>query len=303
MCINVCLNLSLSGCAAPAPDFAEQNFVPQKDVLASSLYIEGQNLLRSGRYIDAEMRFRQAEYLFPEAENIKSQLALTLKNAGLYSEALSIYQALITRNPKMIDYHFAYADALYKAGKYDNALLEFDKARLAFEAKKDLTKAANTARSQAAILFQIGKEVSALCLSNEAYEYTPIQDELLRHARLLMALGYFNQVDAILAAFVSDASILIDPKILKLAAFAKHALGELTKYKELSFRIEQLRISGVEPDLEMQVLVLLNRTNNQAESESDVDLVIPTINDGLMLYWPVTLISAWESFLASRVEG
>jgi tetratricopeptide (TPR) repeat protein len=300
---------ALFSCAPPSPEFEKQEFVPKRDILANSYYREGADMYKAGRMMDAEMRMRQALYLFPEADNIKSSLALVLKSSGLYDEANSIYKELIKRYPEAYDYQFALADSYYRERRFEDAAVVFKKAMAGYELLPDIGKASQAARSLASIYFLEGEEIKALCSSSEAFTYSAAADQAVRHIRLLLAAGDYGTAEQVIAPLIEKTSDVKDPSLLKLAALVFIGTGnipETKKYLDLAYENQTAGLKDADAELGMIRRLIDFKypdenadTDEEAEEkkkEKDEEKTI-VFNEENLLYWPVPLVNIYYEYL------
>lgn len=314
----MCAAFFIQSCALPRPEFEDQQFVPKKDVISASLVNDGLALYRAGRMQDAELKFRAANYLYPEAENIRANLALTLKSLGLRDEAFSIYEELIKSNPKRIDYRFALADGYYQFKDYPRALKLFRQVFEDYVANSEFAKAVAAARTISSIYFLTGDHQGALCYSSVALDLGPGRPEMIRHVRVLTAVGLFKEADALLQGLIAaEPPALEDVMVLKQLAISKYAL----KDSENAFKYTDLAQSGSisleEQDAELLFLSYLMRTElekqkaaqkekeggEDGDEKSDEELEkeraelvkVRNMNPLISLYWPYNLLEAYHA--------
>src|SRR5262245_5041245 len=104
-----------AGCALPPDCTHQQSFVPQAQLVGVDLAREGLGLLSARRYADAEERFLQPLYLYPNADNLRVNLAAAYEGSQLYPEAIKILSALVKKNPQNIDYNAGLGRVLFSA--------------------------------------------------------------------------------------------------------------------------------------------------------------------------------------------
>lgn len=291
-----------TGCAAPAPEFERQQFVPKIEIVVNSLYQEGVRLYRAGRFIDAELKLRQAIYLFPTADNITANLALVLKNSGMLDEAVSIYRSLIEKYPKVYDYKFSLADAALRKGENEKAYRLFREAMLGFEAAGDTVNAAQTARHLATLYFIAGDEENALCYSAIAMTYLPTAEQQFRHIKLLNSAGYTEKAVAAIKPFLTDLSAVKDPSLLKLAAITFYPSDVEDSKKFLQLAVDyQSSASTIDAELETLRRVYAFKfpepaAEEELETEEEEEEAVIVFNEQAVLYWPVELEVAYREY-------
>ena len=301
-CTLVFITFLCTSCAAPAPEFERQDFVSRREIVANSLYQQAVASLRSGRLIDAELRMLQALYLFPDAHNIRANLALILKSNSLYEEAAKIYTDLIRLFPDVIEYRFALAENYYFQKEYSTAINNFESVMLAFEKENDNAKASLTARTLAALNFTIGNEQQAFCYSEQALVYQGSQDQIIRHARILLAIGYYKDAQNILSPLLQSLAELRDPAVLKLGAIIHYANLEFEEARKLlQLALDYQGADTKEPELETIRRVFSHKfpedvSSEDEEVQEEVKLVF---NEQLTLYWPHNLLQDYYDYKES----
>lgn len=299
----------LLSCALPSPEYENQTFVPKKDILANSIYQEGVELYKAGRMIDAELKLRQALYLYPQAENIKANLALILKSNSLFKEANDIYLDLIKRYPEAYDYQFALADSYYRERRFKEANRMYQKAMLGYETLPDFGKAAQAARSMASVYFLQGGEEDALCSSNEAHVYTPGQEQMIRHIRLLLATGYSQLADQSLSPLVQNTEEIKDPSLLKLSAlvfFGDNKLAETKTFLDLAYESQTAGLKESDAELEILRRIIAYKYpeekkegEDEPEEKEEKEIVF---NEHNLLYWPLNLVELYHEYMAEKAK-
>lgn len=314
------LILFLVSCALPSPEYETQDFIPREDILANSLYQDGVEMYRAGRFMDAELKLRQASFLFPQAENIRSNLALILKSNGNYVEANNIYLDLIKRYPEAYDYQFALADSYFREKRFKEASKYFEKAILNYEAFPDPTKAAQAARSLASLKFLEGDEPGALCGSMDALVYSPSSDQVIRHIKILLALGYYEQAHQNLLPLVANPSDVKDPVLLRLAALTFASIEKIDEAKKFVDLANESQAAGLK-DTDAELLRISEvmaykfppeKKEGEEESEEEENAKAEEakknviFNEQNLLYWPANMLELYQEYqakiLAEKVE-
>lgn len=302
--ISLLFVILLGGCAPPAPEFVKQDFVPIKDVVAASIYDQGLAYLKGARFIDAEMKFRAALSFFPKAENIWSNLALSLKGIGLYDESISIYTDLIKRNEKFVDYKFALADAYFRSEHFKESFKLYNEAMLAYEAQNLAANAAAAARTLSTSYLQVGQEEKALCFSQQALVYLPTNDESVRHAKLLLALGFYKDAAVIVDAIIQATPDIRDINTLKVEALSKAANGDMEQSKRyVDAAVEYTGAGDIDPEILALSLILETPEDADKEKESDdseAKRELPVLLSPVLIYWPPELVVKYQAKLDAQ---
>jgi tetratricopeptide (TPR) repeat protein len=95
---------------------------------AASLYNEGLDLVVRGDYAGAVDIFREALKLDPDFHEASFNLAVTYQKLGLQSNAETVLEDLVTKEPGNAEYFFALGNARFYQGHYSNAARAFRSA-------------------------------------------------------------------------------------------------------------------------------------------------------------------------------
>ncbi len=302
--------LLFCSCASPVPDFEKQTFIPKREVVVNSLYQEGIAQYRSGRFIDAELKMRQAIYLYPEAENLRSNLALILKSSGLYEESNQIYLDLIQRYPEAYDYKFALAESYHRQKKNQESSALFRELMYDFEKLPEISKAAHSARSLANLYFIEGYEVDSYCSSAEAFMYSADADQRVRHIRILLALGYSKQAEEMLLPLIEQPSDIKDLAILKLASLVYFGVNDIEQSKKFMTLAKENQTAGLkEFDAELEKIrqIILDKypdektpeeleLEKEREEQEEEELPELIFSEQSLLYWPAGLVELYYEY-------
>lgn len=203
--ILVCILVVLSGCALPPPDITTGGFVTGDELEATGLVREGLGFLKQSRYVDAELSFRRASYLFPDADNVRENLAIALMGSQQFVEADDIFVALVKKYPQGARHRANLAQSYYQQRRYQESIALFETAlELAFS-RRDFVLGATVLRSLAAVSDAIGNGVDALCYSQEALALKNDGLEALSHARLLLEHNRHSEVIGLLSQVTTVA--------------------------------------------------------------------------------------------------
>ena len=292
------LALTLVSCAAPAPEREPQTFVSDRELTAVSLVREGLDFYRRSRFVDAELKLRQAHYLFPEADNIKLNLAIVLTEQSQFDESKQIFAELLVKDPISVDYNLGLAKVYFAAGEYQSALDQYQKSELLAVDANQMAKATTLARSAAAVAFRIGEEELARCASEEAYDYAKSPEELAKHAKMLIALGDLNSASAVLEG--SDQNIEENAKLANKMALVQLGLGNRDQAHTLTTIASDLGLDDAAEGFENKLLQALFEPATEAEAlaaqKEDAERVI---EGPASLYLPLPLLDE----LAKKTES
>ncbi len=297
------LVLMLTSCALPVPPGQELgDFVPPEEQLLVSLALEGVGYFNNSRFVDAELRFRQALYLNPELINIKANLAASLERVGNYEEAEDLYRELIEKDPKSVPYELGLGRVFASAGRYQEALQQFEKGKVKAIDAADTANWANAARSQASVSFTIGDEESAECYSSEALGQRGQADEALRHVRLLVAGGKLSDATEVIFNVATALGLEKHPTILHdraMISFEHREYADALAFEDLAGLT-----GGIDPAILFEMNMVRNfsllqlpekreQTDFDEDAEEEFYEMLVDLRDGntaMSLYWPASLV-------------
>ena len=95
---------------------------------AASIYNEGLDLAVRGDYAGAVDKFREALKEDPDLHEASFNLAVTYQKLGLHSNAETVLEDLVTKEPGSAGYWFALGNARFYQGDYSNAARAFRRA-------------------------------------------------------------------------------------------------------------------------------------------------------------------------------
>ena len=281
--------LALWGCAMPPQEQAERA-VPERDLNAVSLAREGLSLYQRTRFAEAELKFRQALYLFPEATNLRENLAAALEGTLQFDEAADIYSQLLQREPESIRYRMALARVSAAAGMTERARQLYGEGFDRAIERGDEGRAGDVARSFASFLYQRGREEDARCFSELAAHYRKTTQQQAAHARMLNASGYFLKA-------LSFTALSSDPQAKLERALAFVGVGDLTA--AMRDAQDVLEADGADPIAlaEARSLeALLARAQRESLAEGDEAALedLPTLSDETLVVWPPIMVAYYR---------
>lgn len=312
----------LHGCVI-VPDTREhQEFVGDREIEGVNLVRKGLSSFQRSRFIDADFAFRQALYLYPDLNNVKFNLALTLEQLGLFEEAESILQGLMKDKAEALAYLDALGHIYYSAERYGEAEKLYQQSLdLALE-REDNARAAVISRSLAVLYYKIGREEEALCASLNAFAFQNNLEQVKRHARLLNSLAFYARALSAVEQYWKGkvdrtGPNSFEPELVQQAALAHFGLGQ---FEESINVIEPIRTKpGLDPVLvseldaihflaerrqrETEGASAVNDSEDEAEEDEEIpQLLLSDLSDERLLYWPGELIEAAEEFRLTQVE-
>ncbi|MBX7136665.1 MAG: tetratricopeptide repeat protein [Oligoflexia bacterium] len=303
------LFLLLAGCAAPIDRHA-QSFVAPRELTAIALVREGNNLFGQSRYTDAELKYRQGLYLYPQARNVRTNLAYSLIKQGQFQEGIAIYSDLLSSAPDSFELLLALAEAYYTEPDFEKAADYYKRALAVAEEQNQILNLARIHRSLAVLNFRRGNEEEALCYSYLAYADTPNAQEAGRHLKMLLALGQNKAAESFSAQLIApQAPQSSDPKVLFYSGVARFALGQNPEAAKLAVSAldNGARDAGIEIIARLLYQLALpsaaNSSQAAAEGGQDLGLAQSMLNSAanlgespLALYLPGTFLMALTGY-------
>ncbi len=218
-------------------------FASTEDLMVSGLVTEALSYANASRFFDAEIRLRRALYLKPSNDAVAYNLAVVLSQSGQTEEAQVIIEGLVQRHPTNPNYRLALAEIYRLEGRPGDAIETLKELFWSLKRNNNIPRAVGVARSISNIAFGMGNEQEALCYSYEALSLSPSPPEVAAHARVLLGLNYFVQVEEFMTSQPAAAQSALG---YHYRALARYALGSFEKALE----VEQIAVTrGLEsPD-------------------------------------------------------
>lgn len=288
------LILTFSSCAVPRGRAAPEEFISRRDVSGVELVREAIALYRRKRLVEAELAFRQAEFLYPNAKNIKLNLAAVLSDIGSYDEARAVYNKLLKADPESLEILEGLAAVEIASGNFSEAVKKYDRLYQIVTKRKQFELASRYARNAAVASFRNGSIEEAVCYSSDALSLKPRPDELIRHVRLLMGLGMYQGALNAIATRVPGPQVEANPELLHQRALLHFALGEYEKTVESEIvALEFARVPNLSQSEMDYVRVLALRELGELEGDNEDEQEIlnyTPLQEKIRLYWPGNLI-------------
>ncbi len=300
----------LSSCALPVPEGRDLGgFVSDQELVSVQIIREGMDFYDSSRYLDAELRFRQAVYLNPGLPNLMLNLAAALDKQGQYEEAFAIYDTLLEKDPKNIQFLSGKARVYLSAGhqyseNYQKAIEYYGRALDAAYDLNDVASIANIAKSLSVLYFKIGNEEEALCYAATVYLNRPAVDDFIRFSKMFIALGKLNEAIEVISKYATENSADTNPGILHEKSMAAYGLGQFDLAQKLERR--GLLTGGIDPALRAEMNLVKNLSVNELVAsgvpssekleEDEWEDFLDTLknfseaNSAVTLYWPPRLV-------------
>lgn len=320
-CFLALLSLLLAACALPVAEIDHQEFVPNRDLSAVSLAREGTAYYQKSRFVEAEFSFRKALYLYPNAKNVKANLASALRASGQYDEAEDILIALNAGAPKSIEYLGSLARLYVEKGDYAAARRYFTQAYEVALEKEDFASAARFARSLSVLAFRIGDEPAALCQSALASTLSADAENTARHARLLLASHQTDKAQALTNSYLNQPGVARDPAVQHELGMAQFAMANYKEAQDSERAVLETSDLDKSVQAEAELIMALSRRHlkegegaavdtSVANSKtadplaSDLSNVIGTAiaaaPEKASLYWPLPLVEQVAAINAEK---
>lgn len=178
------------GCARLRDPARQQIFVSPDQMRGNNSAAQGLSFLVQGRYSDAELKILEALNLFPNARNLKINLAIAMADRGANEDAWALFEELLSAEPDSLQLRTIYAEALYRSGEFERASKLYQSVIDVAHEDPDLSPQEYAAsRSLAALEFARGNIMAARCASERAAALQGDNENALRHSELLLALG------------------------------------------------------------------------------------------------------------------
>lgn len=216
--------LTFSGCA-PAGRTVDERFVTNPELQAIALTREGLSALSRGRYRDAELSFERALSLFPEAENVRRNLARALLLGGDGAGAEREYRRLLVKGvsaPLQLDL----AQALLLQEREDEALEIFQSVYALGVSRGDNALRNGAALNLATTYFKRGQEEEASCWLSEVLGEGADIRVTERATALLVALNRPGDAAIAIERASPQGGVGATPQLLLTGALAAFARGD-----------------------------------------------------------------------------
>ncbi len=235
--ILVVISLAMLSCALPS-EGPLQHFRDSEELSTVQIAREGLSYLSQNRFAEAEMRFRQALFREPDLDNLKRNLSAALEGREDFEEAEKILLGIASGKDKdEVDTLFRLAHI--KTSKGD--LVEADRIyRSLFDRavnERDFGVALKALRNLKTLAFKTGREEDAACFAEAIFALDQGIDALIEWAKMLTALGRFDQVVGILDLYPPLHGYQRDPRIMHFQAIGYFALHDLKRAWELEERV------------------------------------------------------------------
>jgi tetratricopeptide (TPR) repeat protein len=306
------LTVCTAGCALPAPEVEEQQFVTPKEITIVSLTREGLEYAKRSRLVDAELKLRQAYFLAPDQFTIALNLAVVLDRQGLYGEARALYRELRKQKPRSVKLLSALAHVYvnqYEFGEAERLYIE----ALTIALDENLgTEIVQVSRSLSVLNFLRGDEEAAICWSQFVLQFSKEPAQIYRHARLLLALDRGKEVIELLKGssnFAADdarlgivlAEALIETGDQEQALSLVKLLNSRTDLPvNLSFELSLLKVLVfTEPEF-----VGADQQEEFEEKKEELFSILDSdpLQNQVSIYWPGEMIKRLEELFTEREE-
>lgn len=309
--LSILLVVGCLGCALPPQGRQEIDFVSARELEAISIVREGLYLLSRNRYVDAEFKLRYGLYYYPQAVNLKINLAEALKGQGNFLDAAEIYQELLTVDPASTQLLVGLAQVSLAAGNRESAIMRYEEAlQFALNAGEE-ERAANLARSLASLYFSNGQEELAVCFSQQAVQFAPDREQILRHLRLLVGVGQLVQAETVINQYIEDDPGKRDADFLWQLALIEAGKGKFEKALELMELVRDKSTNRGALSQEMEIFAqvvnfVVNKTVEPTEDDPfsvaqlETTITVEELELLNTLFWPVRAELALKQFAEAK---
>jgi tetratricopeptide (TPR) repeat protein len=296
--------------------------IDRREITAVALVREGLQFASSGRMADAELKYVQARYLFPNAENIASNLAYAWERQGRFDEALAEYRRLYALHPESALLKKAIARTLLGMGDLTGALQHYGEILDELLAKDERVPAAEIARTIATIHYGRGSEENALCFYQLAHTIHAGDVEVLTLVRVLNSINLPELTKDLTSARVAgNAGDALDQEatLAKFSEQGQVSAAEVAKIsgstgKEQSLETALLEMLATESAVADKKVINNKMTAEEALREkieaqeallkrlgSDQRLIDPASFARVALYWPARFEFAVADFVKEKL--
>lgn len=298
----------LGACALPTPP--PKSMVTDRELLAANLANQALEDYQTGRYLDSELKIHQILYLYPNSDNAKFNLANSILKLHLYDEAEKLLIGLESAHPEDPKYKVALASLYFEGGLYDKAIdayegiVEFAKERTQVPLQSDAL------RSLSVIHFLLGDKQKSLCFSSESISLRSLRQDLIHHARLLIALNRVEEADLFLMDYFKDPQNQKDPYALHLYSMLCFSEGRYDDAVTYSKRASVFKKGNQDLEFEIKLLNVLlydfselARKDYEDEDEDEKArkeeerlqtrneiLIDKRLDSAFSLYWPIAFV-------------
>ncbi len=243
------LLIFLASCAIANKDEQRQNIVSKQEIELMSYFREGMYYFKSSKYLDAVWSFYKALQI-EDSPKIQYNLSLALERLGDTDNALSIMMKLYHNYPDDINYKIAYARMLELIGSKDEAVSIYNETLSKLHNKIEVKDYKyKVFRRLSDLNFKIGNEEDAICYSQLAFQERNSNDELVRHARLLLSVNVsFDAIDNIIKEFLEiHENKTQEKKVENLGVIEDENINDRENNKEC--RLESIQVWELLPNL------------------------------------------------------
>ena len=241
--------LMFSACARLRDPAEQQAFVSSIEMKGNNAAAQGLSYLSQGRYADAELKLLQALNLFPNARNLRINLASAIAARGATQDAWPRFEELLAAEPDSLQLRSIYAESLYRAGEFDRARRLYESVIAAAQEDPELSpQEYAAARSLAALEFSLGNAGAARCASERALGLQGDNENALRHSELLIALGLPASAQLIIDSINAAGR---NPISLAQAAVLAVETGEYVKAQQ--YMAEAWKADTIVPEVQYRL--------------------------------------------------
>jgi len=313
--------MSLFGaCAPPTPP--PKSMVSDKELLAANLANQALEDYQTGRYLDSELRIRQILYLYPDSENAQFNLANAMLKLGVYEEAEALFSKLGKAHPEDPRYRVAQAKLYFEGGFYDKALNAYEEIVKFAQERSQVSLQSDALRSLSVINFLLGNVQKSLCYSSESIALRPLREDLIHHARLLIALNRIEEADLFLTDYFKDLQNQKDPYALHLYSMLCFSQGRFDDAAAYNQRAAVFKKSNQDLEFEIKLVNVLlydlsevvrkeyedededvraEKEEERLKNRNDI-LLDKRLDSSATLYWPIGFLEKLKLTVDKREQ-
>ena len=245
----------LSACAIPKEDLIDVDSLSQSELRTVLLVRSGLEYYLKNRFIDSEFSFRQALEYYPDADNLKANLAASLAASGQTSEAKVLYSDLLLKEPENNYYIYGMAKVYELERDYQRALQLYKTNFNQLVSLDKVPDAVRLALEISKIEYKIGEETESVCFLKKAFDLGGDRNIELDYLRAAVLSNYPIETDLISEGLQLKA--LSNQKLFALALLRYNQ----EKYQDVLDIIEILDARKVPPALELELKFIKSMSN------------------------------------------
>ncbi|MFM1848845.1 MAG: hypothetical protein RL417_2319 [Pseudomonadota bacterium] len=262
---------------------------------------EGLRALSAGKYTDAELQFRRSLALFPEADNVRRNLARALLLGGDPAAAEAEYRHLLGKRGRAAIVPDL-AEAVLRQGREGEAIDLFESLYAEALARQDEKAQSELGLKLAAIYFKVGREEEALCRAEEGYRANRSAKTAERYGALLIALHRPREALTEIESFASSQEGPLPTELVVVRSLGLFALGEpdlAGEAAKVGLEVDGPRPAGATQELEM-IVALTGNDSGAASGDARSGTVWFERPNPRWVFFPPPILRTIELFAGSH---